>query len=72
MAKKKNLEKGYSRVKRNIDFSNVRKHQRITPKREKFEGRKNEERHRDTNKYKYKKKEDINRRNRKQKREKEK
>ena len=40
MAKKKDLEKGYDRVKRNIDFSHVRKHQRSTPKRKKFEGRK--------------------------------
>jgi len=40
MEKKKNLERGYDRVKRNIDFSHVRKHQRSTPKRKKFEGRK--------------------------------
>jgi hypothetical protein len=33
MAKKKIPEKGYERVKRNIDFSHVRKHQRSTPKR---------------------------------------
>ena len=40
MAKKKISEKGYDRVKRNIDFSHVCKHQRSTPKRKKFEGRK--------------------------------
>ena len=40
MLKKKIPEKGYDRVKRNIDFSHVRKHQRSTPKRKKFEGRK--------------------------------
>jgi hypothetical protein len=33
MAKKKIPEKGYERVKRNIDFSHVRKHQRSTSKR---------------------------------------
>jgi len=38
MARKKNLEKGYDRVKRNIDFSHVRKHQRSKPKKKKFEG----------------------------------
>jgi len=31
-------EKGYDRVKRNIDFSHVRKHQRSIPERKKFEG----------------------------------
>ena len=40
MTKKKISEKGYDRVKRNIDFSHVRKHQRSTPKRKKIEGRK--------------------------------
>jgi len=43
MAKKKNLERGYDSVKRNIDFSHVRKHQRITPKRKKIGGIKNEQ-----------------------------
>ena len=38
MSKKKNLEKRYDVVKRNIDFSHVRKHQRSIPKRKKFEG----------------------------------
>jgi hypothetical protein len=38
MAKKKISEKVYDRVKRNIDFSHVRKHQRSTPERKKFEG----------------------------------
>ena len=38
MVKKKIPEKGYDRVKRNIDFSHVRKHQRSTPERKKFEG----------------------------------
>jgi hypothetical protein len=38
MAKKKNLERGYDRATRDIDFSHVCKHQRSTPKREKFEG----------------------------------
>ena len=33
MAKKKIPEKGYDRVKRNIDFSPVCKHQRGTSKR---------------------------------------
>ena len=33
MAKKKIPKKGDDRVKRNIDFSHVRKHQRITSKR---------------------------------------
>jgi hypothetical protein len=33
MIKKKNPEKGYDKVKRNIDFSHVRKHQRHTSKR---------------------------------------
>jgi len=38
MAKKKIPEKGHDSVKRNIDYSHVRKHQRSTPKRKKFEG----------------------------------
>ena len=38
MAKKKIPEKGYDRVKRNIYFSHVRKHQRSLPERKKFEG----------------------------------
>ena len=38
MAKKKILEKGYDRVKRNIDFSHVRKQRRSTLKRKKIEG----------------------------------
>jgi hypothetical protein len=38
IAKKKILEKGYDRVKSNIDFSPVRKHQRSIPKSKKFEG----------------------------------
>jgi len=42
MAKKKIPEKGCDRVKRNIDFSRVRKHQRSTPKRKKLKGEKNE------------------------------
>ena len=70
MVKKKISEKGYDRVKRNIDFSHVRKHQRSTPKRKKFEGRK---------KWveiqiiiNIKKRGDITRRNRKRMREKEK
>jgi len=33
MAKKKIPEKGYDGVKRDIDFSHVRKHQRSTSKR---------------------------------------
>jgi len=33
MVKKKNLEKGYDSVSRNIDFSHVRKHQRHPSKR---------------------------------------
>ncbi len=33
MAKKKIPEKGYDRIKRNIDFSHVRKNQRSTSKR---------------------------------------
>ena len=33
MAKKKTPKKGYYKVKRNIDFSHVRKHQRHTSKR---------------------------------------
>jgi hypothetical protein len=37
MAKKKIPEKGYDKIKRNIDFSHVRKHQRSTPERKKFE-----------------------------------
>jgi len=40
MAKKKIPEKGYERVKGKIDFSHIRKHQRSTSKRKKFEGRK--------------------------------
>jgi hypothetical protein len=40
MAKKKIPEKGYEMVKRNIDFSHVRKQRRSTLKRKKFEGRK--------------------------------
>jgi len=38
--KKKIPEKGYDRVKRNIDFSHVCKHQRSIPKRKKIKGRK--------------------------------
>ena len=38
MAKKKIPEKGYDMVKRNIDFSHVRKHQRNILERRKFEG----------------------------------
>jgi hypothetical protein len=38
MAKKKIPEKGYDRVKRNIDLSHVRKHRRSIPERKKFEG----------------------------------
>jgi hypothetical protein len=40
MEQKKIPEKEHERVKRNIDFSHVRKHQRSTSKRKKFEGRK--------------------------------
>jgi hypothetical protein len=36
--KKKIPEKGYDRVTSDIDFSHVRKHQRSTPERKKFEG----------------------------------
>ena len=42
MTKKKIPEKGYDKVTKNIDFSQVRKHQRSTPKKKKFEGIKNE------------------------------
>ena len=40
MAKKKIPDKRYDRVSRNIDFSHVRKHQRSTPTKKKFKGRK--------------------------------
>ena len=42
MVKKNISEKGYDRVKRNIDFSHVRKHQRIHPRERNLKGEKNE------------------------------
>jgi len=42
MSKKRFPKKGHDSIKRNIDYSHVRKHQRSTPKRKKFEGIENE------------------------------